>query len=163
MSTITTLAPLSGATIGTKQWKTGVQLLSNVISFADALAAKGSALAADDIIEAIRYPAGSLILAAGLQVVTVDDATTLTVHVGITGVDVDGFVADFDHAAAAAGDWATSLFDTSEIHVIRTTADTIDLELQTLTGTLTTGSCRVWALIADLTGEKQPGLAQVRS
>jgi hypothetical protein len=147
--------------MGTRQWKACPVLFSNTIDFAAALAAKGSALASSDVIEAIRFPAGVLLLGAGIQTIAVDDATTLTLDLGITGGDVDGFVDGYDQAAAAAGDYATSLFDTSEIHTIMTTADSIDVLFATLTGTLTVGKIRVWALVVDITGELEPGLAQV--
>ena len=163
MSTISTLAQAGGVTSGTRQWVATPVLYSNTIDFAQALVAKGSALAADDIIEAIRFPAGVLILGAGIQTMVVDDATTLTLHLGITGGDIDGFVASYDQAAAAAGDYATSLFDTTEIHTIMTTADSLDVELVTLTGTLTVGKIRVWALVVDLNGVLEPGLAQIGS
>ena len=161
MSTISTLAQAGGVTSGTRQWAPTPVLYSNTIDFAAALAAKGSALAADDIIECIRFPAGVLILGAGIQTMTASDSTTLTLHLGITGGDIDGFVASYDNEAAAVGDYATSLFDTSEIHTIMTAADSIDMELATLTGTLTTGVVRVWALIVNLNGVVEPGLVQV--
>jgi len=161
MATITTTAQAGGSTSGTYNWMAVPTLYSNVIDFADVLAAKGSALAAADVIEAIRFPAGVLILGAGIQTIAVDDATTLTLDLGITGGDVDGFVDGYDQAAASAGAYATSLFDTSEIHTIMTTADSIDVLFATLTGTLTVGKIRVWALIVDINGQKQPGIAQV--
>lgn len=159
MSTITSLAAAGGATMGTRMWKATPVVYSNVIDFAAALTAKGSALAAADIIEAIRLPAGVIIQAAGLQTMVVDDATTLTLDFGLKGGDTDGFVDGYDQAAAAAGDYATSLFDTSEIQVIYPTANSLDIILATLTGTLTVGKVRAWAVVVDVTGSKQPGTA----
>lgn len=160
MSTITTLAAAGGTTAGTRQWKATPVLYSNVIDFAAALSAKGSALAAADVIQALRIPAGSFVEIAGIQTITADDSTTLTLDLGFDS-DPDGFVDGYDQAAAAAGDYATSLFDATEVQVIYATADSIDITIATLTGTLTSGKVRVFALVTDLTGEGQPGLAQV--
>jgi hypothetical protein len=159
MATITALAPADGVTEATKQWKQQPILLSNVIDFADALRLKGTALAANDIIEAIRFPSGGYVIHfAGLQTIAVDDATTLTLHVGLSG-DPDGFVVSYDQAAAVAGAYATMLFDASEVQVINTAADSLDITLATLTGTLTAGKVRVFALVTAISGEKQAGLA----
>ncbi len=163
MSTISDLVETGGVTAGTYQWKAVPTMYSVIIDFADALASKGSALAADDIIECIRFPANSMILMAGIQTVAVDDATTLTLHLGITGGDIDGFVASYDQAAASAGAYATSLYDPTEVQVFYATADSLDVELVTLTGTLTVGKIRVFALIVDMAGTPMPGIAQLRS
>jgi hypothetical protein len=159
MATITTLCPLTGTTEATKQWKQQPILLSNVIDFADCLVAKGSALAANDVIEALRFPAGVFIHWAGIQTIAVDDATTLTLDLGITGTDADGFVDGYDQAAATAGAYATMLQDASDVQIIYTAADSIDILFATLTGTLTVGKVRVFALVTCLTGEKQVGMA----
>jgi hypothetical protein len=162
MATITSLAQAGGATKATYNWAAVPTLYSNVIDFAEALTAKGSALASSDVIEAIRYPAGSVIHYAGIQTIAVDDATTLTLDLGITGGDVDGYVDGYDQAAAAAGDYALMIEDPTEREV-NLTADSIDVLFATLTGTLTVGKIRVYALITDVTGIPQVGLAQIGS
>lgn len=160
MAAITTLVQAGGSTPGTRQWRATPVLYSNVIDFAEALTAKGSALASSDTIEAIRFPAGSVIEYAGIQTIAVDDATTLTLDLGITGGDVDAYVDGYDQAAAAAGDYATMIKDISDTQV-NTTADSIDVLFATLTGTLTVGKIRVFALITHVDPDDQPGLAQV--
>jgi hypothetical protein len=160
MATITTLAQAGGVSAATRQWAPVPTLYSNTIDFAEALVAKGSALASSDVIEAIRFPAGSVIHYAGIQTLVVDDATTLTLDLGITGGDVDGYVDGYDQAAAAAGDYALMIEDPTEREV-NLTADSLDILFATLTGTLTVGKIRVYALITDVTGIKEPGLAQV--
>ncbi len=161
MATITTLAPAGGDTMGTRMWKACPVLLSNVIDFAAALTAKGSALASADVIEAIRIPAGCYVHYAGIQTIAVDDATTLTLDLG-TGGDVDNWVDGYDQAAAAADAYATSIIPGTTTTVnFSTSQDTIDVLFATLTGTLTVGKIRVFALVSDFTGEKEPGLAQV--
>lgn len=131
------------------------------VDFAKALAAKGSALAAADIIEAITLPAGSVVLGAGAFVKTVADATTLTVHVG-TGVDNDEWVASLD-GKAAAGTYGADL-NSDTTWKTYAASDTIDVTLATLTGTLTTGKIVVYALVADVRDRAfRPGLAALKS
>lgn len=139
------------------------------IDFADALVSKGSALAAADVIEAINVPAGTLILQAGIQTVEVDDATTLTLDLGVTGVDADQWVDGYDQAAAAAGAYAALVGDGAAgagtgPFLLVTADDTIDVLFATLTGTLTVGKIRVWAILADVANvKKQPGIAAIGS
>lgn len=131
------------------------------LDFAKALAAKGSALAASDVIEVLDIPAGSVVLGAGAFVKTTADSTTLTVNVG-TGVDADEWVAGLD-GKAAAGTYGTDL-DASPAWNTYATADTIDVTLATLTGTLTSGKIVVYALIADVADRNQKaGIAQLKS
>jgi hypothetical protein len=161
MATITTLVPADGVTEATKQWKQQPILLSNIIDFADALVAKGSALAAADVIEALRLPAGGYYVHfAGLQCITPDDATTLTVSVG-TGAGAANWVSGFDQAAAAAGAYATMIIPgtSGTINFASNAGESIDITFATLTGTLTVGKVRVFALVTAVTGEKQAGLA----
>jgi hypothetical protein len=140
-------------------------VVENYIDFADVLAAKGSALAANDTIEALTVPAGTLVLKAGIQTIAVDDATTLTLDMGFTGGDVDEFVDGYDQAAAVAGAYSAYLA-TDPVHIVPiTTADTIDVLFATLTGTLTVGKIRVWALMVDVSEKalKAPSIAQLAS
>lgn len=143
--------------------------VENVINFADALTLKGSALAADDIITALVAPPGTAILAAGLQTMAVDDATTLTLHLGITTTvgtataDIDEWVVSYDQGAAAAGDYAPGL-DAAPGVVVCSGFTPIDMELATLTGTLTSGKVRVWAILCPIAaGNKDVGIALVGS
>lgn len=165
MATITSLTQSASATTtSTRYWKSTPVLHSVVIDFAEALVAKGSALAAADVIEAIRVPAGSYILQAGLQTIAVDDATTLTLDVG--SADPDLWVDGYDQAAAVAGAYAALVGDGAAgagagPALLVTASDTIDVTLATLTGTLTVGKVRVWAIISDVSGHKAGALAQV--
>jgi hypothetical protein len=162
MATITSLAYAGGVTAATRQWAPVPTLYSNDIDFAAALTAKGSALAAADVIEAIRIPDDVYVHWAGIQTIAVDDATTLTLDLG-TDVDPDNWVDGYDQAAAIAGAYATSIIPgtTAAVNFSVTAANSIDVTLATLTGTLTVGKIRVFALVTDMTGIKEPGLAQV--
>lgn len=163
MANITTLRK-DGSTHVSRQNAHMPYVAEVVIDYADALVAKGSALAATDTIECLTIPAGTLVMKAGIQCIAVDDATTLTLDLGYTGGDVDEFVDGFDHAAAAAGAYSAYLA-TDPLHgVPTTTADTIDLLLATLTGTLTVGKTRVWALLCNVApGHAASGIAAVGS
>ena len=164
MSNITTLK--NGTLYHPSIMDTGkVYVADNVIDFAEVLTAKGSTIASSDTIECIVVPIGTMIIAAGLQTIAVDDATTLTLDLGFTGGDVDEFVDGYDQAEALAGAYSAQL-DTSPINfVIGSTADTIDLLFATLTGTLTVGKVRVWAILADISGSntRTAGIAAVGS
>jgi hypothetical protein len=168
MATISTLN-IEGTTHRTRQDHNVPYLAECVIDFAKALTAKGSALAANDIIETIVVPVGTVVMNAGLQTLTVDDATTLTLNLGVTGAgglgaeDVDEYVAAYDQAAAVALAYSPQL-DTVPIWRLATAADTIDLALATLTGTLTVGKVRVWALLLDVSNsKKKPGIVALGS
>lgn len=131
------------------------------LDFAKALAAKGSALAAADVVEVLNVPAGSVVLGAGAFVKVAADSTTLTVGVGdgaVTNAWVDAF-----NAKSAAGTYAADKNNTTNWKTYGT-ADTIDVIFQTLTGTLTSGKLVVYALIADVSDRSyKPGLAALAS
>lgn len=133
-----------------------------IVDFAVALTTKGSALAAADVIEAVDVPAQSVILAAGIEVLNVVDATTLTVDLGVTTTEPDNFVDGFDLKAASAGDYAQAPAAYQPI-VIGNTADTVDVLLATLTGTLTEGKIRVWVIYGDVDDQRAPGIAAPKS
>jgi hypothetical protein len=86
-------------------------------------------------------------LTAGIQVVTPANGTTLTADLGITGGDVDQFV-DGGNLRAAAGTYCAT--PVTAQHHLFTAADSIDVLLLTLTGTVSTGKFRVWALVASV-------------
>lgn len=163
MANITSFVKV-GTTNRTRQDNNLPYLAEITIDFADALVAKGSALAASDTIEALSVPAGTVVLAGGAQVITAADSTTLTVDVGYTGGTVDHWVDGFDaksadgtYSSAPAGDGFTAPV---------TTAGILSVLFATLTGTLTTGKLRVWAILQDVSAKsskKDPGIAQVGS
>jgi hypothetical protein len=157
------------ATAKTRQDDHVAYKVENVIDFADALVLKGSALAADDIITALVAPPGTAILAAGLQNLTASDSTTLTLHLGITTTvgtataDIDEWVVSFDNEAAAVGDYSPGL-DAAPGVVVCSGFTPIDMELATLTGTLTVGKVRVWAILCPIgASNKNVGIALVGS
>ena len=155
MATVTTLARGAG-TAGNPNRK--LVLVDKTIDFAAAATAKGSALAAADIIEVIDVPAGTMVINAGLQVVTVatGESSDTTVDLGITGTEPDNFVDGFDLDAAAAGAYAQNAAAFQPLIV--GTADTIDLLIATATTAPTGGTVRVWALMCDIGAKPAPGI-----
>jgi hypothetical protein len=150
MATVTTLAggSVDGFTAGRMPYFKEV-----LIDFAAAATAKASALAAADVIEAISVPANSMILNAGLEVITVagGESNDTTVDLG-TATDADNFVDGFDLDAAAAGAYAQNAAAFQPIVV--GTADTIDLTIATATTAPTSGVVRVWAVLMDIDARK---------
>lgn len=147
MATITSLAggATSGRTAGPVPYLVDVE-----VDFAAAATAKGSALAAADVIECISVPTNTVILNAGFEVLTAaggessDNAWDLG-----TGVDPDCFVDGFDGDAAAAGAYAQNAAAFQPL-VVGATADTIDLTIQAATTAPTSGKLRVWAVLMNV-------------
>jgi hypothetical protein len=75
--------------------------------------------------------------------------TDSAIHVGITGTDVDVFVASFDLDGASVGAHTppiTSGGVCTQLPVYTASADTIDVEIETSGGTITGGIIRVYAV-----------------
>lgn len=149
MATITTLAggATAGRTVGSVPY-----LVDKNIDFAAAATAKGSALAATDVIEAISVPVNTVILNAGMEIITVlgGESSDNTFDLG-TGLDVDVFVDGFDADAAAAGAYAQNAAAFQPV-VVGATADTIDITIATATTAPTSGVVRVWAILMNVDG-----------
>lgn len=141
-------------------------LVEKEIDFAVATTAKGSALAANDIIEAIRVPANTLVLWAGMQVKEemTGTSTDLALDLGVTSNDPDRFVDGFDYDGASEGDWATvAAAATTPALLIGETADTIDILIQAQTNTFTGGTIRVVAQMVDVSDAVSNGIAALGS
>jgi len=156
MATVTTLAgsASAGRTAGAVPY-----LVDVTIDFAAAATAKGSALAAADVIECINVPANTLILNAGLEVITVlgGESNDTTFDLGVTTTEPDNFVDGFDADAAAAGAYAQNAAAYQPLVI--GTADTIDLLIATATTAPTSGEVRVWAVLMNVDG--RPARASV--
>jgi hypothetical protein len=151
MATVTTLAggSVDGFTAGRMPYFKEV-----LIDFAAAATAKGSALVATDVIEAISVPANTMILNAGFEIITVagGESNDNTLDLG-TGADADVFVDGFDLDAAAAGAYAQNAAAFQPL-VVGGTADTIDLTIVTATTAPTSGVVRVFAVLMDIDARK---------
>lgn len=151
MATVTTLAggTVDGFTAGRMPYFKEV-----LIDFAAAATAKGSALVATDVIEAIRVPANTMILNAGLEVITVatGESNDTTLDLGVTTTEPDNFVDGFDLDAAVAGAYAQNAAAFQPLVI--GTADTIDVLIATATTAPTGGIVRVWAVLMDIDGRR---------
>ena len=125
-------------------------LLSAELDFAQAVTDKGTALAANDVIPGLTIPANTLIMCAGLEVITAHAGTSTDTDFdfGITGGDLDNFVDGFDYDGASVGDYAFKAGQTPVM--VGGTADTIDIEIQAMTGTTTGGKVRMFAVCMDV-------------
>ena len=101
-----------------------------------------SALAATDTIEAIEVPAGTVVLAAGYEILTVGTGSG-TLSLG-DGGDVDRYVTAVVQTAAGQKTALATL-----VPHIYTSADTIDLKSATA---VCNSKVRVWAIMSDCNG-----------
>ena len=155
MATITTLSnAVSAGTQPSRSLRNMPYVVENTINWASAVTAKGSALAAADVIEALQIPAQSIVLAAGFEVLTAATGSC-TVSLGVTGVTAAAYVSAFAvTSSATAGTYATPA--TAGYPIVSQSADTLDLLLVTETTTLSAGSIRVFAVIVDATDRIGP-------
>jgi len=115
-------------------------LVENTI---DISAINSSAGTADgDTVGAIDIPAETLIMEAGIEVITAL-SSSVTMDLGITGGDVDIY-ADGDTNATG---YSTL---TATARHVAATADTLDLLVQSAASTA--GKVRVWAVLCDVSG-----------
>jgi len=124
-----------------------VRVISEIVDFSK------FTISTNDVIQVIELPANSLVLYAGLDVLTADGAgNSGTLSLG-DGADVDRYVsastvtAGIEVTRARAGD--SSLGTTSVGYAYYAAADTIDLV--NATGSID-GKVRVFAVVADCDG-----------
>ena len=110
--------------------------------------------ASGDIIQSLNVPAETLVIAAGLEVLTAS-SSSVTMDLGITGStaghhDPDCWVDGYD--ATGTGLAPMDAVDAAAMLVVKT-ADTIDI----LTGGAqdTAGKVRVWAVLCDVSGSAE--------
>jgi len=159
MATISTLK-VGGITHPSRNGDVKVPYLVEFeLDFAAALTAKGSALAAADVINCLVVPAGTAVIGGGTQIKTAANSTTCTVNFGVTG-GAD-FTSGLD-AKSTAGTYGTdvgAVWKTAGASALN-----LDITLATMTGTLTTGKLRVWALLVDVSDANNgAGIALVGS
>jgi len=159
MATISTLQ-IGGVTHPSRNGDVKVPYLVEFeLDFAAALTAKGSALAAADIIKCIVVPPNTVVMGGGTQIKTAANSTTTTVNFGVTG-GAD-FTSGLD-AKSAAGTYGTDVGAVWK--TTGATAASLDITLATLTGTLSTGKLRVWAMLLDVSdANNAAGIALVGS
>lgn len=116
------------------------------LNWATALTTKGSALAGSDVFQVLDIPAGTVIMGAGAEVITAADATAATIDVGLGGGDTYVDNANAKTVGFCAVGTNGALGTAQRV----TAADTLDVTLASLTGTLSTGVVRVYAILADV-------------
>ena len=138
-------------------------LVQNTIDIAAAIVLKGSDFAAGDTMEVLNVPAGSVVLSAGIEIMTAVDGTC-TVDLGYTGADpaaVDLYVDGLDVVGGAVGAYSTTpATEAAQIQVISSGAGTDIISAKFVTETdVTSGSLRFWAVLMDVsnlgTGDMQ--------
>jgi hypothetical protein len=121
------------------------------IDFAVALVEKESALAAGDIINVFNIPAGTIVQFAQIMPVkdnAVSPASAIELDLGFTSSpesDPDNFVDGYDATVNTAH--GVPILTVAGYALIDTT---LDLEIQALTGVLSTGKVMITALLVDL-------------
>ena len=128
--------------------------IQHELNFATAVTDKGTALAANDVIPGLTIPANTVILHAGFEVTEAHAGTSTDVELdfGITGGDLDNFVDGFDFDAASVGAYAPTPAAYAPV-IVGGTSDTIDIEIQSMTGTTTGGKIRMFAVCMDIDDE----------
>lgn len=135
------------------------------IDIAAVVTKKGSALAVNDVIEVLNIPTGTAIIGgwAKKTAAMTGTSTDLTFDIGITGVDVDVYVDGWDFDAAVVGTYGTPQGVNTPPLVVGATADTVDILISAMTGTLTGGKVWVEVLCVDIDPVNRPGLAALQS
>ena len=124
-------------------------LIQNTLDIAAQIVINGADYAAGDTETMLNVPKGTVILSAGVEVVTSASGTTATVDLGFTGGVVDKYVDGLDIIGASDGDFGSSPAAEAAQIMVATAADTIDLLFVT-EAALTAGKLRVWAVCMDV-------------
>jgi len=155
MATITTLSnAVSAGTHPSRGIRAMPYVVENTINFATATTAKGSALAINDVIEALQIPAQSIVLAAGFEVLSAITGD-VTMSLGVTGVTAAAYVS----AQALTGSTAVGTYGTpatAGYPIVSQSADTLDLLIAASTTAISAGSVRVFAVLVDATDRIGP-------
>lgn len=122
------------------------------------IAAKGSALAAADVFDIVRIPAGTVTRAcwAKKTAAMAGTSTDLSLNVGYTGGDVDVWVAAWDYDAAALNSYGTrgvglALGNVGSIDTsLSGAASVISMVINAMTGTWTSGAITFYVECIDL-------------
>ena len=101
--------------------------------------------AANDIVQAIDIPAESIVLNAGLEVLTASPSS-VTLDLGDAN-DVDKYVDGYDSTSTG---YAAAVINASNVGHVYGSADTIDIKV--LGAQDTSAKVRVWAVVCDISG-----------
>ena len=101
--------------------------------------------AANDIVQAIDVPAESIVMNAGLEVLTASPSS-VTLDLGDAN-DVDKYVDGYDSTSTG---YAAAVINASNVGHVYGSADTIDIKV--LGAQDTSAKVRVWAVVCDISG-----------
>jgi len=104
--------------------------------------------AANDIVQMLNVPAETLVINAGIEVLTAS-SSGVTLDLGDAG-DVDKYVDGLDSTSTGNG---AIVINASNIGHVYGSADTIDVKV--LGAQDTAGKVRVWALMCDISGSDE--------
>ena len=153
MATVTTLSNAVGA--GTHPSR-GVRqmpyVVENTVNLASVVTALGAAIASGDIVEALQIPAQSIVLSAGIEVISAVTGNVV-VSLGVTGVTAKAYIADATMNASTAGTYFAGA--TAGYPIVSQSADTIDVLFGTVTTAVTAGKLRVWAVLCDVQDRRE--------
>jgi hypothetical protein len=110
-----------------------------------------------DVFQLLEIPAGTLIVAAGAEVLTAFNGTTPTVDIDFAAGDdiVDGGDVTATGYLAAGTNGGANLTSQVTFTQLVTAADTIDVKLIAASADVTSGVLRVYAVVVDLNGVAQ--------
>ena len=133
-----------GGTNRPGRYNPGVRTPYLVENTIDISAINGDAgTAADDVLRVIDLPAETLVMEAGIEVLTALSGS-VKLDLGITGGDVDIYADNTTNTA----DYSTL---TATARHVAATADTLDV-LEASSTASTAGKIRVWAVLCDISG-----------
>ena len=134
----------------------GVYALKTRVTAAAAVAAKGSALAAADVIQAVDIPADTILIGGSAKVVTADSGTTLTVDIGTGGGDT---IVDGGDATTAGWLAVGTNGKVSANGAVVSSADTLDLTIATASSAGDDWEIEVVAIVVDASPDVVPDSA----
>lgn len=107
-----------------------------------------------DVFQVLELPAGTFVIAAGAEVLTVFDGTTPTVDIDFAAGDdiVDGGDVTSTGYLAAGTNGGANLTSQATFTQLVSTTDTIDVTLIAASADVTVGKLRVYAVVVDLDG-----------
>lgn len=107
-----------------------------------------------DVFQVLELPAGTFVIAAGAEVLTVFDGTTPTVDIDFAAGDdiVDGGDVTSTGYLAAGTNGGANLTSQATFTQLVSTTDTIDVKLIAASADVTAGKLRVYAVVVDLDG-----------
>ncbi len=127
-------------------------LMENTINVG--LINSSAGVAASDVLQAIAVPKETLILAAGLEVLTAFTSDgTPTLDLDGAGQAANGWAAALDSTSAGYSTAVSPSATNQRVMVTATTGDTIDITVNTAAATA--GLVRIWAVLLDVSGHRE--------